>query len=93
MSNLQTLYQFKPYFQIVDQHTGGKWLIHGTKHHRDIQWQTLEHPNRKSKHDLHVQSNNQREYQEPELLKYRKPQRVVQNKTNDNKIPIIVKLS
>ena len=27
MSNLQTYYH-KPDFQKVDQHTGGKWLIH-----------------------------------------------------------------
>ena len=30
MSNLQTHYQFKLYL-----HTGGKWLIHGTLHHKD----------------------------------------------------------
>ena len=35
MSNLQTNYHFKLDFQIVDQHTGGKLLIHGNKHHRD----------------------------------------------------------
>ena len=35
MSNLQTHYHFKLNFQNVDQHTGGKWLIHGTKHHKD----------------------------------------------------------
>ena len=27
MSNLQTYYHFKLYFQNVEQHTGGKWLI------------------------------------------------------------------
>ena len=27
MSYLQTHYHFKLYFQKVDQHTGGKWLI------------------------------------------------------------------
>ena len=32
MSNLQTQYQFNINFQKVDQHTGGKWLIYGTKH-------------------------------------------------------------
>ena len=32
MSNLQTFY-FKLNFQKVDQDTGGKWLIHGTKNH------------------------------------------------------------
>ena len=26
----------------VDQHTGGKWLIHGTKHRKDNQLQSLE---------------------------------------------------
>ena len=31
MSNLQTHYHLKLNFQKVDQHTGGKWLIHGTK--------------------------------------------------------------
>ena len=31
MSNLQTYYQFKLDFQEVDQHTGSKWVIHGTK--------------------------------------------------------------
>ena len=31
MSNLQTYYHFKLDFQKVDQHTGGKWLIHGTE--------------------------------------------------------------
>ena len=28
MSNLQTRYYFKLDFQKVDQHSGGKWLIH-----------------------------------------------------------------
>ena len=31
-SNLQTYYHLKLDFQKVDQHKGGKWLIHGTKH-------------------------------------------------------------
>ena len=44
MSNLQTCYHFKLDFQKVDQHTGGKWLIHGTKHHKDNQLQILEPP-------------------------------------------------
>ena len=35
MSNLQTYYHFKLDFQKVDHHTGGKWLIHGTKRHKD----------------------------------------------------------
>ena len=41
MSNLQTYY-FKLDFQKVDQHTGGKWLIHGTKRCKDNQLQSLE---------------------------------------------------
>ena len=44
MSNLQTYYHFKLDFQKVDQHTGGKWLIHGTKLHKDNQLQSLELP-------------------------------------------------
>ena len=44
MSNLQTYYHFKLDFQKVDQHTGGKWLIHGTKRHKDNQLQSLELP-------------------------------------------------
>ena len=44
VSNLQTYYNFKLDFQKVDQHTGGKWLIHGTKRHKDTQLQSLELP-------------------------------------------------
>ena len=42
MSNLQTYYYFKLDFQKVDQHTGGKWLIHNTKRSKDNQLQSLE---------------------------------------------------
>ena len=42
MSNLQTYYHFKLDFQKVDQHTRGKWLIQGTKHHKDNQLQSRE---------------------------------------------------
>ena len=49
MSNLQTYYHFKLDFQNVDQHTGGKWLIHGTKRRKDNQFQSLELPCRISK--------------------------------------------
>ena len=42
MSNLQTYYHFKLDFQKVDQHRRGKWLIHGTKRHKDNQLQSLE---------------------------------------------------
>ena len=43
-SNLQTYYHFKLDFQTVDQHTVGKWLISGTKRHKDNQLQSLELP-------------------------------------------------
>ena len=33
---------FKLDFQKVDQHTEGKWLIHGTKRRKDNQLQSLE---------------------------------------------------
>ena len=46
ISYLQTYYHFKLDFQKVDQHTGGKWLIHGTKRHKDNQLQSLELPDR-----------------------------------------------
>ena len=41
MSNLQT-YHFKLDFQKVEQHTGSKWLIHGTKRRKDNQLQSPE---------------------------------------------------
>ena len=44
MPNLQTYYNSKLNFQKVDQHTGGKCLIHGTKRHKDNQLQSLELP-------------------------------------------------
>ena len=44
MSNLQTYYHFKLDFQNAKQHTGGKWLIHGTKRRKDNQLQSLERP-------------------------------------------------
>ena len=44
VSNLQIYYHFKLDFQKVDQHTGGKWLIHGTKRRKDNQLQSLEPP-------------------------------------------------
>ena len=42
MSNLQTSNPFKLDFQKVDQRTGVKWLIHGTKRRKDNQLQRLE---------------------------------------------------
>ena len=44
MSNIQSYLHFKLYFQKMDQHAGGKWLIHGTKRHKDNQLQSLELP-------------------------------------------------
>ena len=44
MSNLQTYYRFKLDFQKVDQHTWGKWLIHGTKRRKGNQLKSLELP-------------------------------------------------
>ena len=41
MSNLQTYYHFELDFQKVDQHTGGKRLIHSTKRRKDNQFQRL----------------------------------------------------
>ena len=42
MSNIQNNYHFKLDFPKVDKHTGGKWLIHGTKRRKDNQLQSLE---------------------------------------------------
>ena len=46
MLNLHAYYHFKINFQKVEQRTGGKWLIHGTKRHEDKQLQSLELPSR-----------------------------------------------
>ena len=43
MSNLQPNYCLKVDIRKVDQHTGGKWLIHDTKHRKDNQLQSLEY--------------------------------------------------
>ena len=56
MSNLQTYYHFKLDFQKMDQHTGGKWLIHCTKRRKDNQLQAwnspVEYPSRECKHAI-----------------------------------------
>ena len=44
MSNLQTHYNFKLDYQKVDQHIGGKLLIHGTKQCKGKQLQSLDLP-------------------------------------------------
>ena len=41
MLNFQTHYHFRPDFWKVDQYTGGKWFIYGTKHRKDNQLQSL----------------------------------------------------
>ena len=41
MSNLQPKWCSKIDFQKVDQHAGGKWLIHDTKRHKDNHLQSL----------------------------------------------------
>ena len=49
MSNLQPNCCLKFDFQKVDQHAGGKWLIHYTKRRKDNQLQSLKLPCRMSK--------------------------------------------
>ena len=44
MSHLQPHYHFEQDFQKVDQHTGGKWLIHGTKHRKGNRLQSPKLP-------------------------------------------------
>ena len=44
MSNLQPNCCLKFDFQQVDQHAGGKWLIHDTKRRKDNQLQSLKLP-------------------------------------------------
>ena len=43
------LFKIKFDFQKVDQHAGGKWLIHDTKRRKDNQLQSLKLPSRISK--------------------------------------------
>ena len=57
MSNLQTYYDFKLDFQKVDQHTGGKWLIHGTK--RNKAWNSPEeYPSQECKYEIKESESN-----------------------------------
>ena len=49
MSTLQPNWCLQIYFQKVDQHAGGKWLINDTKHRKDNQLQSLKLPCRISK--------------------------------------------
>ena len=48
LSNLQSNCCLKCDFQKVDQHAGGKWLIHDTKRRKDNQLQSLKLPCKKS---------------------------------------------
>ena len=48
-STAQLFFFFKFDFQKVDQHAGGKWLIHDTKRRKDNQLQSLKLPCRISK--------------------------------------------
>ena len=54
MSNLEIYYNFKLAFLIVGQHTGGKWVIHSTKHCTDSQLQFEMNP---KKNDLTTFNN------------------------------------
>ena len=49
MSNLQPNWCLKIDFQKVDQHAGGKWLIHDIKRRKDNQLQSLKLSCRMSK--------------------------------------------
>ena len=49
MSNLQPNCCLEFDFQKVDQHAGGKWLIHDTKRRKDNQLQSLKLPCRISR--------------------------------------------
>ena len=54
LTNLLSFYHLKLDFKKMDQHTGGKWLIHGTKRRRDNQLQTydsVEYFSRECEHD------------------------------------------
>ena len=38
----------------MDQHTGGKWLIHGTKHRKDNQLQSREFKDDMKEYDYNI---------------------------------------
>ena len=62
MSNDQTYYRFKHDSQHVDQHTGGKWLIHGPNAARKISCKArnshVEYPSRECKRDTKQSEGN-----------------------------------
>ena len=102
MSNLQTHYNFKVDFQKGNQHTGGKWLIHGTKHHKDNPLQSqdlpIEYPSSEGSMFNPIFKGNVQEYKHPgrcivaeqELPSHKKPKCVIQNEQNVHKILRIV---
>ena len=49
MSNVQLNWCLKIDFQKVDEHAGGKWLIHDSKRRKDNKLQSLKLPCRRSK--------------------------------------------
>ena len=53
MSNLQPNCCLEFDFQKVDQHAGGKWLIHDTKRRKDNQLQSLKLPCTWFPHDIY----------------------------------------
>ena len=107
MTNLQHHYHFKLDFQNVDQHTGGKWLIH-----RQAWNSPLGYLSRESNHDIEESNGNifnpekfqmrkhpgSWAFAEPEQLSYRKPKRVVQHEKdghenpNNSPTPIMMKI-
>ena len=63
MSNFQAHYHFQLDFQKVDQPTGGRWLIHGTKHHSTrvsckARNSPVGYPSWESKHDINKSEGN-----------------------------------
>ena len=74
MSNLQPNCFLKFDFQKVDQHAGGKWLIHDTKRRKNNQLQSLKLPCRISK----LSMVNPR-HQTPQEQSVAKPETPLQN--------------
>ena len=44
MASVTNQLSFKAYVRKLHQHARGKWLIHGTKHHKENQLQSLRLP-------------------------------------------------
>ena len=55
----KSLLSFKLDFQKVDQHTGGKWLVHSTKRRKDTAWNSpVECPSRECILDIKESEGN-----------------------------------